>query len=512
MKTVTSAQMHELDRLTIESGISGKTLMERAGTAAGLHILDFISSLHPSHARRIIMLAGKGNNGGDAYVAARFLSVKTSIPIKIFSACRRDELSGDAKLNADRLPSDIPCEIRSELAAGDFLDGDIIVDGLLGTGTKGALRQPYKQWIETVNASAKPVISLDIPSGLNGDDGSISGPAIRADLTVTIGLPKRGLFTGRGPDFCGRLRCVDIGISSPLIEKIPSDINAIFESDVKKFLGRLDMNSHKGSRGHVLVIGGSIKYRGAPFLSAEAALRSGAGLVTVSVPESVQSPLLMRSLIERKISDNGSGFFSADAFPELSSLITAADSVVVGPGIGDETSIKKLLTLISEIEKPIVFDADALNIISRNPEIITKRMYPSVLTPHPGEMKRLLKGMDLEKMSDSDRLAQASILAEKTHSTVVLKGHRTIVAARGRKIFINSSGSPALSTAGSGDVLSGIIGSFIAQGLSTFEASICAVFIHGLAGENGKYGNRGLTADDLPGLIPETMRMISPFA
>jgi len=512
MKTVTSAQMRELDRLTIESGVPGETLMERAGTGAGESILEFISTLHPSHARRLVILAGKGNNGGDAYVVARFLSQKTSIPVKIFSTCGKDELSGDAKNNAGKLPGNISCEVCGDLKPSDFSDGDIIIDGLLGTGISGPLHQPFKQWIGTVNSLSYPVISLDIPSGLNGDDGSIANVAVKADLTIAIGMPKTGMFIAQGPASCGRLRLVDIGIPAQLIEKMSSDVNSIFEADVRKFLGRIDMNSHKGSRGHVFVLGGSWKYGGAPFLAGEAALRSGSGLVTVAVPESLPPTRHMLSLIVRKIPDKGTGFFSADPFPLISKLITASDSVVAGPGISDESSVRDLLQRLSAIEKPIVFDADALNIISKNPEIIVKRIYPSVLTPHPKEMKRLLKGFGLDKLIDSDRLSQAVALADKTHSTVVLKGHRTVVATRGRKPYINSSGSPALATAGSGDVLSGMIASFIAQGSSSFDASMCAVFIHGLAGEEGNYGTRGLTADDLPGIIPGTMKRISPFA
>jgi len=504
--------MRELDRITIESGIPGEALMERAGTGAGEFILEFLSSLHASHARRFVMLAGKGNNGGDAYVVARFLSRKTSIPVKIFSTCGIDELSGDAKANAEKLPGGISFEACGELKPSDFSDGDIIIDGLLGTGISGPLRKPFGQWIGTVNSLGNPVISLDIPSGLNGDNGSIADAAVKADLTITIGMPKTGLFVGQGPATCGRLRLVDIGIPGRFIEKISSDINSIFESDVRKFLGRIDMNSHKGSRGHVFVLGGSWKYGGAPFLAGEAALRSGSGLVTVAVPESLPPARHMLSLIVRKIPDKGSGFFSADPFPLVSKLISASDSAVVGPGISDESSVRDLVQLLSAVEKPIVFDADALNIISKNPEIIVKRIYPSVLTPHPKEMKRLLKGFGLEKLINAERLAQATALADKTHSTVVLKGHRTIVAARGRKPYVNSSGSPALATAGSGDVLSGMIASFIAQGISSFEASMCAVFIHGLAGEEGSFGIRGLTADDLPGIIPGTMKRISPFA
>jgi NAD(P)H-hydrate epimerase len=512
MKIVSSLQMRELDKLTVKSGVPGEVLMERAGTGAGEYILDFISCLHPAHVKRFIVLAGKGNNGGDAYVVARFLSQNSRIPVKALSICHMDELAGDAKLNAEKLPGNVSCEFRRDLKTRDFQPGDMIIDGLLGTGISGMLRAPYGNWIEMVNSRNLPVVSLDIPSGLNGDDGSVAGFALKADLTITIGLPKKGMISGNGPSLCGRIRCVDIGVPSDLIEKIGSGMEMIFDSDVRKFLGRLDVNSHKGENGHVLVVGGSRKYNGAPFLSAEAALRTGAGLATVAIPENIQPVQRMLSLIVRKIPDEGTGYFSTSSVPELIKLVEKSDSIVMGPGIGDEPSVKKMMLALCSFGKPAVFDADALNVISRLPDILLKREYPSVLTPHPGEMKRLLKGFDLAHLMEAERPAQALGLAEKTGSVVVLKGNRTVIAAKGKPLSINGSGSPALATAGTGDVLSGMIGSFMAQGLTPFDASVCAVFIHGLAGENGKFGMRGLTADDLIGLIPETMKRISPFA
>jgi NAD(P)H-hydrate epimerase len=512
MKIVSSLQMRELDNLTMKSGIPGTALMERAGTGAGEYILEFISSIHPAHVKRFIVLAGKGNNGGDAYVVARFLSQKTDLPVKIFSICPMNELAGEAKLNAEKIPENVSCEFRKDLKAGDFQAGDIIIDGLLGTGISGMLRPPYENWIGTVNSSYLPVVSLDIPSGLNGDDGTIANIAVKADLTITIGLPKKGMLAGNGPSFCGRIRCVDIGIPLFLIEKIGSGMEMIFDADLRKFLGRLDMNSHKGAKGHVLVAGGSRQYGGAPFLSAEAALCAGAGLVTLAIPDNVQSLQKALALIVRKLPDSGTGYFSTSSVQELMKLIEKSDSVVMGPGIGDETSVKEMMIAACNFDKPAVFDADALNVLSHFPDILIKRKSPSILTPHPGEMKRLLKGFGLEYLLEAERPEQASGLAEKTNSIVVLKGNRTVIAAKGKPLSINSSGSPALATAGTGDVLSGMIGSFIAQGLAPFDASICAVFIHGLAGESGKFGMRGLTADSLIGLIPEAMKKISPFA
>lgn len=513
MKLIDVAQMRELDRRTIEdAGIPGEVLMERAGIGAAEEILKYSFSLSESHYKRFVILAGKGNNGGDAYVVARYLYENCDIEIKLFAICGADELTGDAKLNAERLPEDIDCEIRTEISTDDFRDGDIVIEGLLGTGIKGALRSPYDQWIATVNSLELPVIALDIPSGMNGDDGTVVTDSIIADLTVTMGLPKTGFINGKGPELCGRLRCVDIGVPDSYIEDTPSDLEMIFTFDIRKFLSRIPMDNHKGSRGKVLVVGGSSMYPGAPFLSAESAIRAGAGLVYLALPVSaeISSTVGSHALITRMISDNGRGVFS-EVSEEFQELIQAVDAVVCGPGISNNREVYPILKYLNTIEKPVLYDADALNLIAEKPSLLSGN--PStVLTPHPGEMRRLLKGFGLHEIAESDRTVQARELTKKTNTTIVLKGHRTVIASPCGKTAINSSGSPALATAGSGDVLSGIIGTWLAQGEDVFDAAIIGTFIHGLAGELSEKGIRGLIADDLLDLIPQAMKEISPFA
>ena len=509
MKVISVEQMRNLDSRTInEAGISGAVLMETAGIGAAEHIIDYVSSLYPGHVKRFVVLNGKGNNGGDGYVVAKFLMENYHAEVIIYSVCPTENLTGDAKYHAD-LITDLVGVIVDEVPM--LQKGDIIVDGLLGTGTKGGLRPPYDTWIATVNKSGMPVIALDIPSGLNGDDGSVATDAITADITVTMGLPKRGMLINNGPEHCGQIKCVDIGIPKQYIAETPNEIEMTFEQDIN-CLQRRSASSFKNKNGNLLIIAGSRNYPGAPMLTAKSAMRSGTGLVTVAVPQSSGiPPSEMHSLIVRRVADAGTGTFSEESADELNELIAKSDAIAIGPGISTADEVIEMLNAIIDINKPVVWDADALNILSSNQSLIDRES-ATVLTPHPGEMQRLLQGFNLNSAISADRISQAAALAEKTGAVTVLKGNHSVIASTNHPISINSSGSPSLATAGSGDVLTGIIGALLAQGIDAFEAAKFAVFIHGLAGEQAPLGIRGLTADDLIDLIPVAMQQISPFA
>jgi ADP-dependent NAD(P)H-hydrate dehydratase / NAD(P)H-hydrate epimerase len=515
MKIISVKQMRELDRRTIEeAGISGSLLMEKAGNGAGEKILEYLGNMDFSHIKRFVLLAGKGNNGGDVYVIARFLFENCAADVIVFSICPIKELSGDAKYHAELLPEDIIVEVKPKLSPADFSKGDIIVDGLLGTGFNGSLRESYKNWIAAVNTADLPVIAVDIPSGLNGDTGAVSEDAVKADLTVTIAQPKAGLIAGHGPVYCGQLSVVDIGIPEQYVDEIDSGLSLFSESDAYLLINRVPVNSHKNALGSVLVIGGSSLYPGAPFLAAKAALRSGAGIVAVAVPESagINNPGFF-SVITRMIPDSGKGFFTKSSIPEILKLAAKADSIVIGPGMSDNKSCVDVLKEILSIDKPVIIDADALNLLAANPGILNKKRNSKfIFTPHPGESRRLLNGFGLKSFVDKDRISQTKKLQGKTGGTVVLKGHRTIVAAEKNSVSVNGSGCPALATAGSGDVLTGIIAANSAAGMDSFDAACLSVFVHGLAGELGNRGMRGLIADDLPDLIPAVMKRLSPFA
>jgi len=542
MKIISVSQMRKLDQKTIdEAHIPGTTLMKRAGIGIAEKVLEFLKSIDKKHVLRLIMLAGKGNNGGDVYVSAEYLAKHTDIHVVIYSICPLSELKGDARFYADLLPENIQCVVKNQLSKTDFKKGDIILDGLLGTGFHGLLRTPYDNWISTVNSVRLPIISVDIPSGLNGDTGMISVEAIEADLTVTIGLPKKGLIAGLGPKYCGQIKVVDIGIPNNFIEETDSDLHVFTEPDAYSMISKLPVSSYKNSNGSVLIIGGSSNYKGAPFLAGKSALRSGAGIVTVAVPTSagiIQNSTL--SLITREIPDSGKGVFSKESIPVLKRLAESADCIVIGPGMTNYSSCLDMLEAVLKLDKIFIIDADAINLVAQKPEILKiKNKY--IFTPHPGEANRLFKSLGLSDYLKKDRITQADKLSEMIKGLVVLKGHRTVISAEEQITSINSSGSPSLATAGSGDVLTGIIAATVINYDSLysvqstlnkkthnlksnspvlknkntscmFNATALAVFIHGLAGEISNNGKRGLIADDLIELIPIAMKKISPFA
>ena len=516
MKAINVEQMRELDRRTIkEANVPGFVLMERAGFGCGEKIINFIEDrIHFNHVKRFVILAGKGNNGGDAYVVARYLYENTDIDIIIYSICDIEELSDDAKEHAGLIIGNVDYSVKKKITDKDFKNGDIIVDGLLGTGIKGSIRNNYKEWIMTVNSLFLTVISIDVPSGLDVDKGSFKdNECIMADMTVTIGLPKYGLVKNRGIDCCGLLRFVDIGIPEEYIYETKSDLEIFFGCDAAKYLNRLPVKSYKNSVGSVLIIGGSKEYYGAPFLAALSAQRSGAGMVRVAVPESIEIiPDAALSLIVKKIKDNGTGYFCLESLEELKPLIEKSDVIVLGPGIGTERDTFLFVREVLKIQKTLIIDADALNIIAESPEIY-HGTDSNILTPHYGEMKRLLEAFELEHFNDQSREEKAVALAESLDATIVFKGARTVIASPDGQITVNSSGCPALATAGSGDSLTGIIAAFNAKAHEDYYvATAAAVFIHGMTGEISPFGNRGFIADDIHELIPEAMLRISAFA
>lgn len=507
--------MKELDALTIQkAGISGRELMYRTGVGVAKEILSYFGKfIYKRHIKRFVILAGKGNNGGDSYVVADYLAQHTKVPVAVYSICSRQELSSEAAHYADKLSRDIKVVFKDLIISDDFCAGDIIIDGLLGTGFSGELKPPYKDWIETVNSSGCPVISIDIPSGVDGTTGTVIDKAIIADLTVTIGLPKSGLFIKDGPRYVGLLSIVDIGIPRKLIAKINSNLDLFCDDDARKLLLRISSDSHKKSIGTVLVIGGSKCYKGAPVLSGMAALRTGAGLVTVAVPRSC-APLSLpyNALIVREVGDNNDGFDSS-SISELSELVQSYDAIVIGPGIGTNYFTAEVVKAVLSCDKKIIVDADALNLISSNPDIL-KRNERFIFTPHAGELMRLLVAFGKDVNFAEDRISKVEKASVLLGGTIILKGNKTIVSCSGRTLSVNSSGSQALATAGTGDVLSGMIGAFSSSGLDGFDAGRLAVYLHGLAGElvQRKNGIRGTIADDIIEAMPEALRITSPFA
>lgn len=512
MKTVSVDTMRALDAATMAGGVPGEVLMDRAGRAAAREIRREVARGAWGRIERLVVLAGKGNNGGDGYVVARDFAEHGPCPVVLLAAVPPEFLRDAALHHARLLPESVCCQVSSTLPDGVFQAGDLIVDALLGTGVNGAPRAPFDQWIERVNASGCPVVSLDIPSGLDGDTGAAPGAVVQADLTVTMALPKTGMLTEAGRPFCGRLRCVDIGFSAAHVAAAPGTGEALFAADVRPRLGRRGMAAHKGTFGSVLVLGGSRLYGGAPLLSGVAALRVGAGLATVLRPLGAARfapPCL--SLIVQDVPDGGSGTLGPEALPRVAELCPRQQAIVFGPGLGTHPATGEVLAAVLATPLPMVLDADGLRLLAAHPEWSEAVAGGLVLTPHPGEMRVLLQGFGLERWQGAPRREQALALAERVGAVVVLKGLGTVVAAPDGRSWINTSGSPALATAGTGDVLAGMIGGWLAQGSDPVDAAILAVFVHGLAGELWSQAIVSMMADDLLDLVGPALRDLCPL-
>lgn len=508
MKSFSAEAMRSLDRRTIEEyGIPGIVLMENAGSALTREVLRFVSGMaHPE----FIILAGRGNNGGDAFITAGQLFAK-QYPVALFMAGRPDELSGDAAEAFEGLPQKLKEQIQFEFSADAIGENAVIIDGLLGTGIQGPLREPFATWIRIVNESRNPVIAIDIPSGLNADDGSAE-LCITADLTVTMAAVKTGMLTGKGPNASGRIALARIGIPDGYLEDAGGDYEIFTRLDARNLLTREPFDTFKNRRGHLAVIGGSAEYCNAPFLSGEAALRSGAGLVTVMLPASADLLCNVRkALIVRRITDQSRGCFNETSLQQLEQGIGPMQALAVGPGLSHREEILPVLELLIASGKPLVLDADALNLLSLNPDLLEEKRNNIILTPHPGEMARLQNAFGLD--GSKHRIEQALDLSYVTGATVILKGSRSIAASPDGDYSINMSGCAALSTAGSGDTLTGICGALLAQGYTAYDAARLGTFIHGLCGEIlAPYGSRGIIADDLADVIPQALKRILPTA
>ena len=483
-----AAQCRELDRLAIEEfGISGNILMERAGEAAFNVLRD-----NWPEAKRIAVLCGIGNNGGDGYVIAR-LAHEQQLDITVMQVGDAARLQGDALAAMQRLEGVDVSPVS--YAEQDLAQFDVVVDALLGTGLSGEVRNPFMLAINAINQCAKPVLAVDIPSGLNADTGMPCGLAVQADCTITFIGMKQGLLTGEAADYCGRIVFDDLKLPATVYERIEPAATRMAYAELKTLLPPRKRASHKGDYGHVLIVGGNYGMMGAARLAGEAALRTGAGLVSIATRKehaatiSSTRPELMSHGIE-----------SSEALKEL----TARASVIaIGPGLGQDAWAQEMLAMAVARNLPLVIDADALNLLAQ----IDIQRQQWVLTPHPGEAARLL-GDSTQDIS-RDRFAALSRLAEKYTATVVLKGAGTLVQSSKDVPAVCGGGNPAMASGGMGDVLTGIIAGLIAQGLELTKATQFAVCLHRKAADLAirGIGERGLLASDL---MPSIRRLANP--
>lgn len=517
MKTVTSAQMRELDaRMIREFEVPGEVLMERAGAG----VADFVQCLSRMSGcvkPYVLLLAGRGNNGGDAFVAARCLK-ENGFDVEAWLAGTADEITGDALKHLVRMKSagivlnELPTIEDWEHAPVPCHGVDIIVDGILGTGISGPPRGPAAGAINYINTLSERslVVSIDVPSGLDADTGKSCGSVVRADVTVTMGLPKAGLLEPVAVEYVGTLEVIDLGMPDELISVIISERELINAEDLRKVIKRRLRVSHKGDFGHLLIVGGASGYSGAVALAAEAALRSGVGLVTLMVPESV-APVIAGIVPEAMVrggKETKDGTLCTECLGNLGKEIDDFSAVLAGPGMTVNKQTRAVVDrILHESKGPVVLDADALNVYAKQAASIRNSQCSVIITPHPGEMGRLM-GCTTNEVQ-SDRFGTAVRAAEKTNSVVILKGAGTIVAAKGKPLSINMTGNPGMATGGMGDVLSGFVAGLAAQGINTFDAARVAVYLHGRAGDNValRSSQAGMTAGDLieelPGVIRE---------
>ncbi len=508
MKIVTAQEMKSLDERAVRDGhIPSLLLMENA--ARGL--VDRLEAvLGPVASRRGVVLCGRGNNGGDGLAAARHLRMRGA-HATVYLLSPPEKIEGDARVSLEiwirtcgalhvvEAPDD-----PSLIAA--LQHADFILDALLGTGLRHPVVGRYAEVIARVNAIRRvdcPVVSVDIPSGISADTGEALGAAIRADHTIAMALPKRGHFAGAGLECRGRLSVVDIGIPPAFVAQAGIGVEMIVPARCR--LPARAPGTHKGMMGHLLLIAGSVGKGGAVTLAGEAALRSGCGLVTAAMPKSlhVSNPTEMMTLA---LVETDEGTLAQAAVPALRDAATGKSAVALGPGLGTHHAMREWLPgLIAEITLPMVVDADGLNVLALDRSVLKKRHAPTLLTPHPKEMARLL-GTSSESVQ-RDRFAAAGHFAKEWGVIVVLKGAHTLVAAPDGTIWVNDTGNPGMATAGTGDALTGVIGSLLAQGIDPLLAAIWGVYFHGRAGDLAArdVGEAGLIASDLIARIPDAI-------
>jgi len=516
MHIVNAKQMRELDRGTIETiGIPGIVLMENAGRGTAEYILRTFPT---TTKRRIVVLCGRGNNGGDGFVIARCLHAAGAHVCAILLADRED-VQGDARVNLNAFDAiggniiEVHTEKYLKKISSKLGHATLFVDALLGTGLASEVTGLYRSLIETITAFEHvPVVAVDIPSGIDASTGHLLGCALRAHSTCTFGLPKYGHMLYPGAEYTGKLNVIDIGIPENLIIQAKLQGSMQDSSDFAAVLSNRAKDTHKGDCGHVLLLAGSVGKTGAAVLSARAAMRCGAGLVTVATSEKAQ-PHIAAQLLEVMsvpLQDNTGGLCRG-ALQDIIDLCANKSVLAMGPGLGDTDAITAIIrALVATIQLPMVIDADALNALARDPQVLKQACGPVILTPHPGEMARLT-GLSTDQIQ-SNRVGTTCELAHALGVIIVLKGAHSMIAAPDGRHWINTSGNPAMAGAGMGDALTGIIAGLLAQKTPALTAARLAVFIHGHIADKlvQERGPAPILASEIIDRIPEVLKEQNP--
>lgn len=506
IKLLTAAEMREIDRATSEVyGLPSIVLMEHAGKAVATAARELLST----DSRHVCVVCGKGNNGGDGLVAARWLLRWGYVP-EVFLLCPREELEGDARIHLQFcLKSGVKLEVLTEeqdfvLLTGSLRRCSLVIDALLGTGLQGAPRQPLANAIRQLNNAKRPILSIDVPSGLNADTGEVYDPHVVAQRTVTFGAWKRGLALNPGASRAGKVELVDIGLPEALLHEVERAPLLVEQADVQAMLPRRSAEYHKGDAGRALLVAGSRRLGGAAMLATRAACRGGAGLVTLAAPlcliDSVRANTPEAMMFALRESEDGA--VGASAAEQVLPLLDAASAVGLGPGLGTtEPAMDLLAEVVKAVKVPLVLDADGLNLLANKPDMLDGLSLPLVLTPHPGEAARLLK-VDLKRVQ-SDRLGAAVALSRRFGAVALLKGARTVIATPQGRLLVNPTGCPAMASGGMGDALTGLLVALLAQGLTPADAAVAGAWLHGRAGELAAGGSEaGLLATDLIDALP----------
>jgi len=512
MHLLTAEEMQNLDQKAINGlGIPGVVLMENAGLQVVQAIYSIIGD---PRGRKITVFAGKGNNGGDGFVVARHL-LNAGAEVKVFLFADIKDIAGDAKVNLNILqymghkvyPIINPNSINIVKLAMAYTD--LNVDAIFGTGFNGAVPEHYANVIELINSSGKPVVAVDIPSGLEANTGKVHGQCVRATQTVTFAHAKIGLLVQQGPEYVGKLTVADISIPPDLVENQGIKRFLTTPEIIERIMPVRRPEGHKGTYGRVLVVGGSAGLSGAVVMASNAALRAGAGLVTLAVPAGLHDlmEIKLTEVMTKPLPETEDVSISPDASSTVQEMLQQADVLALGPGMStNEDTVVFVRNLISQLEKPTVIDADGLNALVGATDILQKCRAPLVLTPHPGEMARLME-MTIEQVQDN-RVRVTDEAARRWNAIVVLKGSRTIISTPDGTLYINPTGNPGMATGGTGDVLTGMIAGLIGQQIPPLEAAVAGVYWHGLAGDlaAAEKGMLSMTAGDVLDFLPQAIK------
>jgi len=532
MKLVSSEQMRNIDKKTIEGAkIPGLELMEKAGRGSAEVALKMLGK--NAQDKKVVIFCGRGNNGGDGFVVGRYL-FEWGAEVIFYLLGEKEKIMGDAEINLKKaIKMGLP--IKEVLNIDDLpkkIEADLIVDAIFGTGFKGEIIGLDAEAINSINGSrvqrfnGLEVLSIDVPSGLNADTGEISNVCVKADRTATMGLPKIGHFFHPGKDYSGEVTVIDIGVPQEIIDEKKINLNVITKEEVKELLPERPGDAYKGNCGRVVLIAGSTGLTGAAALASLSCLRVGAGMAILGIPKSLNEimEIKLTEVMTKPLPDvRKKGALALRGLGEIIQILKWGDCVALGPGLGQHFETVELVKrLVIKIELPMVIDADGLNAIAKDSTILNQAKAPLILTPHIGELSRLIN-VPIEEIA-KDRIRYALESAKRFNCVMVFKGAPTIVAEPKGEAFVNSTGNAGMATAGSGDVLTGIIVGLLAQMLFDekrkdednkmnikmnimLDAATCGVFIHGLAGDLAKEekGEMGMIAGDIMEKIPEAL-------